>query len=445
MSVYSHTLKRFVPKAFFKETQNKHKSKTSQSKPANEPAFKWRGTRAIYTFPEHVPVSLLVKGYNLLTRTCPLMKVFHEKGASGYIHTHVVTLYPKRVEISSAKRWAQFRALLGNFDIKNILSDEHFMNAISYDQSKKKESKEMDSVVVCDTIGEWEPADPYHIQVLKFLQNAKTWAEVLRNPEHSKYLSGCLSWAREIYTNARCTRDFNFASGKPLQWQSTILDFILQPCTDNRSVHWIYDFVGGNGKSELTSYLIAKHSAFCVDGGAMKDIAYAYDNQPIVVFDLSRDTEEYCPYRTIEGFKNGRLFSSKYQSSLKTFEPPHVFVFANYKPIEEKLSADRWDILTLDDFQLDKKPARGVPISIKDPPGNLAEIPESEEDPASDDSSPPSSPSMAKNGLFPFLRSCKKIGGKRRVTKKRRRNGAASKLEAAFKETKKEIQVDGKK
>ena len=43
----------------------------------------------------------------------------------------------------------------------------------------------------------------------------------------------------------------------------------------------------------------------------------------------------------MENLKNGRLFSSKYNSRLKLFPRPHVVVFANFAEPENAFSADR--------------------------------------------------------------------------------------------------------
>ncbi len=66
------------------------------------------------------------------------------------------------------------------------------------------------------------------------------------------------------------------------------------------------------------------------------------------IFDLSRTCADKIDhiYSLIENFKNGIMFSSKYESGTRIFTPPHVIVFANFIPDildrGNKLSADRW-------------------------------------------------------------------------------------------------------
>ena len=91
-----------------------------------------------------------------------------------------------------------------------------------------------------------------------------------------------------------------------------------------------------------------------MEGGSTRDLAYAYGEQERVVFDFCRSQKEFINYHIIEAFKNGRLFSSKYESNLRVFKPCKVVCFANFVPEWFKLSLDRWMCLDLSDdkFQL---------------------------------------------------------------------------------------------
>lgn len=339
--------------------------------------FSFQGTRAMFTHPGHLAPAKIKQALRaLVPKSCEVkLKILHEVGKSDYEHTHTVMMLSKRVKLGSQKKWGKFRESLGHFDLKPISTDDHFKNALGYSESSLKGKTAETSKVVLDEIGEWEAELPFHIKCINFLQGVKSWSEVLVNPEFSEYISGKLNWAREVYMHARMRSNFEFPSGSAYDWQQTWIDFLKTPA-DNRTVHWVYDHKGGNGKSDLTNYLLSHNNAFLVDCGKIADIAYAYDNQPIVVFDLARDTEDYCPYRAMEAFKNGRFFSPKYNSCLKTFTPPHVVVFANYMPDMSKLSEDRWDIIRLDNKVMSSEPYRrpapkkltGCPLSVKAPP-----------------------------------------------------------------------------
>lgn len=131
---------------------------------------------------------------------------------------------------------------------------------------------------------------------------------------------------------------------KPLKaWQKVVMKKL--EAQDDRKVTWVYDSRGGIGKSWLANYLFAVKGAFLIEGGKRADVAYAYNGEPIVVFDYTRSQEEMVNYSLIESFKNGRIFSSKYESNLKVFGSAKVLCLSNFDPDRTKLSMDRWQVL----------------------------------------------------------------------------------------------------
>ena len=135
-------------------------------------------------------------------------------------------------------------------------------------------------------------------------------------------------------------------------WQRAIINQLN--CQDDRQVIWIYDSEGNSGKSFLATYLLREGKSFVVEGGSTRDLVFAYKDQPNVIFDFCRSQKEFVNYHAIEGFKNGRMFSSKYESNLRIFPSCKVLAFANFLPDWTKLSRDRWMCLDLsnDKFQL---------------------------------------------------------------------------------------------
>ena len=85
-----------------------------------------------------------------------------------------------------------------------------------------------------------------------------------------------------------------------------------------------------------------------------RDIKFAYNGQRIVFFDFSRSNEDRINYDVIESIKNGMMFSTKYESVVRMYDHPHVIIFANFMPSLTKLSADRWDVRTLQYVQTDR-------------------------------------------------------------------------------------------
>ncbi|KAK3106809.1 hypothetical protein FSP39_000241, partial [Pinctada imbricata] len=89
---------------------------------------------------------------------------------------------------------------------------------------------------------------------------------------------------------------------------------------------------------------VRQHNAILTGNCQTTDFANAYKGQRLVVFDLTRDDKPNVNYTLIEHLKNGVLFSTKYQSHVKTFAFCKVLCLANFAPDLDKLSADRWDV-----------------------------------------------------------------------------------------------------
>ncbi|VDH91442.1 Hypothetical predicted protein [Mytilus galloprovincialis] len=102
-------------------------------------------------------------------------------------------------------------------------------------------------------------------------------------------------------------------------WQIEVLKLLDEQ--DDRKVLWIYDAVGGEGKTFLAKYIQLYRDCICLESGKKTDLANCFSNQKYVLFDYTRSMEETINYSIIENFKNGFLFSGKYDSSVKKFAP----------------------------------------------------------------------------------------------------------------------------
>ncbi len=70
-------------------------------------------------------------------------------------------------------------------------------------------------------------------------------------------------------------------------------------------------------------------------------------------FDISRAAAEHSDhlYSMAEKLKNGFYLSTKYESVMKVFRPPHVLFFSNFHPDENKWSRDRVQLWDLDNWR----------------------------------------------------------------------------------------------
>lgn len=129
-------------------------------------------------------------------------------------------------------------------------------------------------------------------------------------------------------------------------WQQEIVD-LIKTKPDRRSIYWYWEPIGSRGKSVFTKHLIMHYNVAFMQSAKKSDIAYAYNNQPIVIFNIAREKEDVMSYDALESLKDGMIFSAKYESTAKIFNNPHVIVFANFHPDTSKLSEDRWKITLL--------------------------------------------------------------------------------------------------
>lgn len=134
-------------------------------------------------------------------------------------------------------------------------------------------------------------------------------------------------------------------------WQKSIIDMLDFP--DDRSITWIADKVGGKGKSILAQILVKKYKTIVVNGGKKYVLSTIYkshkegENYDIIIFDLARTCEGFVSYESIEKLKDGLFFSGFGTDGTGMCclgYHPHIFVFANFEPDMEALSADRWNV-----------------------------------------------------------------------------------------------------
>lgn len=129
-------------------------------------------------------------------------------------------------------------------------------------------------------------------------------------------------------------------------WQAKLyLDLSKPP--SKRSVIFIIDIVGNSGKSWFSAYVAHMKTGVQIIQPARKvDMAYSYNEDTTILFlDCPRSKQgEFIQYDFLEQVKDGRIYSSKFESRMKMFHTPHVVVLMNEHPDMTKLSADRYDI-----------------------------------------------------------------------------------------------------
>lgn len=140
--------------------------------------------------------------------------------------------------------------------------------------------------------------------------------------------------------------------GKDLYpWQEEVVQMISEQ-PDGRSVVWIYERVGGVGKSMFCKHLLVRQEGtIYVPGGKAADIHYVIAQHvetkgypKVLLIDVPRVAQKYVSYQAVEGASNGLFGSTKYECKTVIYPPCHIICFSNAPPDYGKLSEDRWEV-----------------------------------------------------------------------------------------------------
>lgn len=322
--------------------------------------FRFRNKFLMLTYKTHLEIEKLIKVITTKSKKNIKCKIAHESGDQNhnYLHTHILIQFitDRRIDIKNERR----------FDIdgihphwKAIKTEEHYKRVFEY--------LDKENCVYSELEGDEYPENTgFSSDLINKIQAHRSFYDVVCDIEITYEISNKMRWARTVF-DARPKPNLT-ADLKLNKFQETTINLINKQ--NDREILWVYDEKGGAGKSVLTNYLIDNDDAFFCNGGKLSDIAHAYNYEKIVIFDLPRCNEDFTPYKAMESFKDGRLFSPKYDSKMKRFEPTKVVVFANFEPDKRKLSMDRWNIWDLDK-EIPQIP-RGY-LNIKDNPGGETE------------------------------------------------------------------------
>lgn len=128
-------------------------------------------------------------------------------------------------------------------------------------------------------------------------------------------------------------------------WQLDVLAYVDGPISP-RQILFVVDYHGNGGKTYFADFLEStREKVQVMKPGKIADMAFEYSTDTkILVVDIPRSKCDHFQYSFLESVKDGRLFSSKYESETKRFISPHVLVMMNQDPDMKALSDDRYDI-----------------------------------------------------------------------------------------------------
>ena len=138
------------------------------------------------------------------------------------------------------------------------------------------------------------------------------------------------------------------------RWQQQLKDYVTAP-PDDRTLLWITDKSGGNGKTKFAKYMAFHHDGIPLGYGNAGDIlnlVYKFQGKNLYMFNLTRTKPAVFSsqdiYSCLESIKDGMFINTKYDTGFVLMDSPHVVVFANQDPDQEHCTADRWSVHQLD-------------------------------------------------------------------------------------------------
>lgn len=173
---------------------------------------------------------------------------------------------------------------------------------------------------------------------------------VFASPElrekHPNVMARYPHFARSIVRDLFPTRAVEDFPLRP--WQQDVVDYCAQP-VHPREVLVVIDPRGNAGKTYLGRLLRSRfEETQILKPGKAADMAHAYKiTTKLLIIDVPRSKAEHLQWSFVESVKDGCLFTSKYESAMLNFPPPHVLIFTNEEPDMSVLSEDRWKIIRI--------------------------------------------------------------------------------------------------
>lgn len=262
---------------------------------------------------------------------CDYIVYGEEVGDSGTPHLQGFISFSKRVYLKDAKKHISDRA---HVELARMIPE-----SIIY---CKKDGKVFEDGVLPSGQGKRSDIDDFKLDVKAGLCNLKDIRE-----KHSGVYAKFKSFVVE-YVNDNAP-DIPVSDYPLHEWQSELLEK-LNGDPDDRTIIFIVDQSGNNGKTWFAHYYASKHKdcqVMCP--GKRADMAYILRTDiRVLILDAPRSKQgEFIQYDFLEDVKNGYVFNSKYESSIKKLKNIHLVVLMNEAPDLTKLSQDRFDITYL--------------------------------------------------------------------------------------------------
>lgn len=260
-----------------------------------------------------------------------------EVGLEGTPHLQGFISFKKRLRLNAVKRF------IGE---AHLTVAKNLKNSIEYCK-KENDFEEYGEMPVDETGKRTGQGKRNDLEAFKLaVQNGERNKRTLRE----RFSEVCAAYPRFFYEYIRDYIPVPEVDDFPLRpWQED-LKGKLEEEPNSRTIYFIVDETGNKGKTWFSDwYAVNNDNVQVMLPGKKADMAYTLIDEPrVIIFDCPRSKQgEFIQYDFLEDCKNGRVFSSKYESSLRRFKTPHVVVMMNEYPDMNKLSDDRYHVIEI--------------------------------------------------------------------------------------------------
>lgn len=184
--------------------------------------------------------------------------------------------------------------------------------------------------------------------IREMCKDGKSWVEIVeavpRAMQYKNFIDQYLSGLAEC-------KEVPMEEIQLRPWQEDLIQALKGPVLPRR-IFWIWSAHSGVGKTTTFRYLSNNRvlPILSLTGSSnINDILYAYNGQPVIWFDLSRNSVlDYKIFNVLESLSNcGPVFSPKYTSMTKHVSS-HICVTSNFPPPLQELPK-RIEVMELDE------------------------------------------------------------------------------------------------
>ena len=142
-----------------------------------------------------------------------------------------------------------------------------------------------------------------------------------------------------------------------MEWQKEVIR--ISKVWDTRTVNYLYDPIGGTGKSIIGTYMgVHKLAVKIPFANDYKDVMRMVMDRPkrgCYLIDMPRAIRKeklFQLFSAIESIKNGYAYDDRYSFKEEYFDCPCVWIFSNKLPDQSLLTRDRWKFWQIQAGQL---------------------------------------------------------------------------------------------